>query len=171
MQSISRDGNKGIESLTKKHWGLATSETAGAMKSVIGTMSTGSKRAFEISKAWAIADTLISTAQGIAAGVKLGWPMAIPAVAWAAATGFAQLSAIKSQSYSGSGGGGGGSAPAAPQAAAPQAPAQGGGAGSGQTLTVDAIDPSAIFSGASMQAFGEKIHDFSKDGGQVVFAQ
>ena len=45
----------------------------------------------------------------------------------------------------------------------------GGGAQQSQTLSVAPIDPNAIFSGAQMQSFGESIHDFSKDGGKVVF--
>ena len=59
----------------KQDWGIAAKDTAGAMQNIVQTMSTGSKRAFEIAKAWAMADAIISTAQGIAAGVKLGWPM------------------------------------------------------------------------------------------------
>jgi hypothetical protein len=169
VQGIHAESNGAIQRLTKAHWGMATSETVGAMKSVVGTMATGSKKAFQISKAWAIADALISTFQGIAAGVRLGYPMAIPAVAWAAATGFAQLSNIKNQQFGGAGGAaasGGGTPAQAPN------PVGVGGAQAqqSQTLTVDSIDPNAIFSGASMQAFGERIHEFSKDGGQVVFS-
>jgi len=169
VQGIHAESNGAIQRMTKSHWGMATSETVGAMKSVVGTMATGSKKAFQISKAWAIADALISTFQGIAAGVRLGYPMAIPAVAWAAATGFAQLSNIKNQQFGGAGGAaasGGGTPAQAPN------PVGVGGAQAqqSQTLTVDSIDPNAIFSGASMQAFGERIHEFSKDGGQVVFA-
>ena len=173
MYGITRDGYKGIDKLTNDHWGAATTETVGAMKSVVGTMASGSKKAFEISKAWAIADALVSTFQGIAAGVKLGWPMAIPAVAWAAATGFAQVSAIKNQKFGGAGGAaasGNGAAATAPNpVGVGGATSSGGGASSSSTLTVAPIDPNAIFSGSAMQAFGERIHDFSKDGGKVIF--
>jgi hypothetical protein len=168
VQKIHSDSNGAIQRMTKSHWGTAGGETVGAMKSIVGTMAAGSKKAFQISKAWAIADALISTFQGMAAGVRLGFPMAIPAVAWAAATGFAQLSNIKNQQFGGSGGAAasGGGAPAQ----APNPVGVGGAqAQQSQTLSVDSIDPNAIFSGASMQAFGERIHEFSKDGGQVVF--
>jgi len=104
LTDMNRSAYEGIANLIALNWGKSAASTAGAIKSIVGTMATGSRKAFEISKAWALADALISTYQGIAAGVKLGWPMGIPAVAWAAATGFAQVSAIKNQSFGGAGG-------------------------------------------------------------------
>lgn len=49
---------------------------------------------FGESKAVAVAGALVNTYEGIAAGVKLGYPSAIPAVAMAAATGFAAVKNI-----------------------------------------------------------------------------
>jgi hypothetical protein len=49
---------------------------------------------FGESKALSVASALINTYQGISAGVKLGYPAAIPAVAAAAATGFAAVKNI-----------------------------------------------------------------------------
>lgn len=49
---------------------------------------------FGNNKALAVAGALIDTYQGIAAGVKIGYPAAIPAVAAAAATGFAAVKNI-----------------------------------------------------------------------------
>jgi len=49
---------------------------------------------FGESKALAVASALMNTYQGITAGVKLGYPMAIPAVLFAAATGFAAVKNI-----------------------------------------------------------------------------
>lgn len=60
---------------------------------------------FGESKALAIASALIDTYQGIAAGVKLGYPAAIPAVALAAATGFAAVRNILKTNKDGGGGG------------------------------------------------------------------
>jgi len=62
-------------------------------------------------KSLGIAQALINTYQGISAGVKLGYPAAIPAVAAAAATGFKAVKEITSQklpSISGGGDVGGG---------------------------------------------------------------
>ena len=51
---------------------------------------------FSESKELAIASALLNTYEGISAGVKLGYPMAIPAVAMAAATGFKAVQSILS---------------------------------------------------------------------------
>ena len=169
MYGIQLDHSKGMEGLINKQWGMAEATTFGAMRSIVSTMGQSNKKAFEMNKKFAIADAIISTAQGIAAGVKLGWPMAIPAVAWAAAQGFAQISAIKRQSFSGGGGGGASTAAAGGGQSQAATPSRASGGQSAGTLTVAPIDPDAIFSGSAMQSFGERIHEFSKDGGKVVF--
>lgn len=172
MQDMNRSAYEGIQNLIATRWGNAVASTAGAMKSILGTMATGSRKAFEASKAWAMADALISTYQGIAAGVRLGWPLAIPAVAWAAANGFAQVSAIKNQTFGGAGGAaaaGNGTPATAPNPIGVGGATGQGGGGQNQTLTVAPIDPAALFSGSSMQSFGNQIYNFSKDGGKVIF--
>lgn len=68
---------------------------------------------FGESKALAIASALINTYQGITAGVALGYPMAIPAVAIASLTGFAAVKNILKTNKDGGGGGGAASSPAA----------------------------------------------------------
>jgi hypothetical protein len=65
-------------------------------------------------KAISVASALISTYEGIAKGVKLGYPMAIPAVISAATTGFAAVKNILAVKVPNSGGGGGGSTPVTP---------------------------------------------------------
>jgi hypothetical protein len=65
-------------------------------------------------KAISVASALISTYQGIAKGVQLGYPMAIPAVIAAATTGFAAVKNILAVKVPNSGGGGGGSTPVTP---------------------------------------------------------
>jgi len=62
-------------------------------------------------KAISVATALISTYEGIAKGVKLGYPAAIPAVISAATTGFAAVKNILAVKVP-NGGGGGGTAPA-----------------------------------------------------------
>lgn len=169
MYDIEAGGAAGIEGLMEKKWGVVSSSTFGAMRDMVSTVSDGSKKAFEVSKKFAIADALISTYQGIAAGVKLGWPAAIPAVAWAAATGFKQISAIKSQTFGGSSSGSATTTTASTSSASSSSSSSSSSGTNSGTLTVAPIDPNAIFSGASMQAFGEKLYDYSKDGGKVVF--
>jgi chromosome segregation ATPase len=76
-------------------------------------------------KTLAISAALINTYLGITAGVKLGFPAAIPAVAIAAATGFSAVKNIIATKVPGAASGGGGnmSAPSV-SAAAPIAPPQ-----------------------------------------------
>jgi hypothetical protein len=72
-------------------------------------------------KALGVASATINTFQGISAGVKLGYPAAIPAVAMAAATGFAAVRNILAVKVPG--GGGGASAPSMATAAPSTMPA------------------------------------------------
>jgi hypothetical protein len=172
MQDLNRNAYEGIQNLISSKWGNAAASTAGAFKSILGTMAVQSKKAFEISKAWALADALISTFQGIAKGVAMGWPAGIPAVAWAAATGYAQVSAIRSQSFGGAGGAaasGNGTPATAPN------PVGVGGSTSGQQETrvmrVENVNPNSLFTGSSIRGLVEAIDNFRGDGGgKVVFA-
>lgn len=81
-----------------------TGEALGALSEVVGKeTATG--------KVLAVAQALINTYQGIAAGVKLGFPLAIPAVAAAAATGFAAVKNILKVKVPGKSGDSGGNIP------------------------------------------------------------
>lgn len=77
-------------------------------------------------KTLAVAGALINTYQGIAAGVKLGFPLAIPAVAMAAMTGFGAVKNILAVKTPGASGGASAGNMTVPNvsAAAPIAPAQ-----------------------------------------------
>lgn len=157
MRNIANSGYQGIQSVISQRWGAIAADTAGALQSIVGTMATGSKKAFEVSKAWALADALISTYQGIAAGVRLGWPQGIPAVAWAAATGFAQVTQIRNQKYGGAGGaaasgrGSPGEAPN-PVGVGGSSSAPSSGDGQGALISFSGIDPSKIYDGRQMIA-------------------
>jgi hypothetical protein len=95
-----------------------TADALVAVSSIIGKETAAGK-------ALAISAALINTYQGISAGVKLGFPAAIPAVALAAATGFSAVKNIIATKVPGgaSGGAGNMSAPNV-SAAAPIAPPQ-----------------------------------------------
>jgi len=151
MTELNRQAYDGIAGIIEQKWGKGAATTANAFKSILNTAATGSRKAFEISKAWALGDALVSTYQGIAAGVKLGYPAAIPAVAAASAVGFAQVSAIKNQSFGGGGGAAasGGGAPATapnPVNVGGDTGQAGGSTGSGQSVALQ-IDPDAIITG------------------------
>ena len=86
-----------------------------AVSGAISAVSSVIDESSSAGKSLGIAQALINTYQGIAAGVKLGFPAAIPAVAAATTTGFQAVKKIASQklpSASGRGSvGGGGGAP------------------------------------------------------------
>ncbi|MGM0934032.1 MAG: hypothetical protein ACQEWD_11365 [Bacteroidota bacterium] len=87
---------------------------AGSIANILGQES-------KMGKAFAITQALINTYQGISAGVKLGFPAAIPAVAAAAATGFGAVKNIVSTKIPTFPGvnTGGGSSPGAPRTTTP----------------------------------------------------
>jgi hypothetical protein len=94
----------------------ATVDTLNIVSDILGKESAAGK-------AMAISMALINTYQGIAAGVKLGFPLAIPAVLAAAATGFKAVKSIIATKIPGGGAsGGGGSAPSMGSIAAPIKP-------------------------------------------------
>lgn len=173
MNRIAVEGAGGVSQIMAMQWGNAVGSTAAAGKSMLESFSQSSRKMFEINKAWGIADAIVSTAQGIAAGVKLGWPMGIPAVAWAVANGAAQISRIRSTQF-----GGGGGTPTATTSA----PAQGqaapgtntlGGQESGRTLRIEGLRADSLYTGNQLQNLASNLEEFWNDGGgkgRVIFA-
>jgi hypothetical protein len=172
LEEMNKRTYDGIQGMIESRWGKSAASTAGALKSILGTMASGSRKAFEISKAWAMADALISTYQGIAKGVALGFPLGVPAVAWAAANGFAQVSAIRAQSFGGAGG-----AAASGNGTPAQAPnpiGVGGSTGQQQGGVVNTYRFEGLSSGSSVSADSvvAALKQAQKDGalrGNVVF--
>jgi hypothetical protein len=100
----------------------AVSSTAGQLADLAGKETAAGK-------ALAVAQALINTYLGISAGVKLGFPAAIPAVLAASVTGFKAVKSIMSVKVPGGGGGGsipGGGSPQSFSTALAQAPIQSG---------------------------------------------
>ena len=81
-------------------------------------------KATVVGKGISVATALINTYQGIAAGVKLGYPMAIPAVIAAAATGFAAVKNILSVKVPGKSSAASAATPSVASIVAPLQPAQ-----------------------------------------------
>jgi len=92
----------------------ATVDTLNILSDVLGKESAAGK-------AIAISSALINTYLGITAGLKLGFPLAIPAVLAASVTGFKAVKSIIATKVPG-GGGGGGSVPSMGSMAAPIKP-------------------------------------------------
>jgi len=153
MVNMNQKAYGAITNLIRNKWGDNAASVANSSKSIVNTIGANSKKAFKISKAWAISDALISTYQGIAKGVAAGYPMAIPLVAAAAATGFAQVQQIKSQSFGGAGSAaarGGGTPGQASNAIGIGGDTGGGGGSPEMTRTVVGINPDEMISGRTM---------------------
>lgn len=103
------------EAKLKEELAMRTSAALGALSEVVG-------RQTALGKTLAVAGALIDTYKGIAAGVKLGWPLAIPAVAYASATGFNAVKNILKTNVPGKSGGGGSAPSGTPSVSAPVAP-------------------------------------------------
>ena len=119
----------GIVEMTRKSQGMQAAVMAASFGSILSSTATFSKKAFKLNQAFAIGDAIVSAYQGISKTLA-AYPFPISA-AMAAAQGamaFAQVRAIKAQTFGGAGGGGGGASTALPGAVGttqtgPQAPA------------------------------------------------
>lgn len=100
---------------------------SGILGSMATLMDSGNKKMFAAGKVFAISKAILDTYSGIAASLKLGFPMGWVAAAATAVAGFANVAKIKNTQFGG--GGGGTSSPVKPnmesQAAAPAAAASG----------------------------------------------
>lgn len=116
-------------------------------------------------KLFARASIIADTAQGIAKGVSLGWPAAVPAIAFAVAGGKRAMDALNSSSMPSGGGSSLSSAPAATSAPSTSAPTQ-----SSFVIRLeglDAIPDDAILSGRFVKQIGEKLEQLSADGVRI----
>lgn len=86
--------NKKYNSDTKKNDKILADQKRAQSMSVLNDGLNALGQLFEGSKAIAVAQALVNTYQGITAGLKLGYPLAIPAVAFAALSGFAAVKNI-----------------------------------------------------------------------------
>jgi hypothetical protein len=114
----------------KKQSALSQIELLNAVANTAGILADVAGKETAAGKALAVAQALINTYQGISAGVKLGYPAAIPAVLAASVTGFKAVKSIIGVKVPGGGGGGtsipGGGSPQSFNASAAQAPIQSG---------------------------------------------
>jgi hypothetical protein len=91
----------------------------GATSDLLSKASDAIGKETGVGKTLALASALMNTYQGISAGVKLGYPQAIPAVAMASLTGFGAVKNIMAVKVPKSGGGGGGNSIGTPPPSAP----------------------------------------------------
>lgn len=170
---IQRSGYDAMNSIVAKGLGAEAGMVTDALGSMINSMSSQSKKAFEIKKALAISNAVVggydAAVMAWEAGMATGGPLA-PAVAAAytaaslAKTG-SQIAAIKSQSFGSGGGGsaGGGGGGTAPQAATSEAVRGTGGSG-GTIINIRGVDPSQIYTGEQIDGLISAINERGDQG-------
>lgn len=144
--------------------------TTGQILGNISTlMNTESRKMFEIGKAAGIANAVISTYQGAAKALELGWPLGPIAAAAITANGFAQVSAIRSQSF----GGGGGASGSTTQAINDQTSQVETRAQQEEqrttNLRVEGISRDSLFSGEQVMSTIEQLWKDGAGQGRVIF--
>lgn len=156
--------------ITAAQYGAAQSQAANIATSAYAGMasdiSSSLESVFGESKAFAIVSAIINSYEGFTKALAAYPPPFNYAAAGAVlASGLAKVAAIKRTNKSSSGGGGGGGSTAS---------ASGGGrsavpaAGTAQSLTVQGIDPGALFSGETVRELAGKLIEFQEDGGKVI---
>lgn len=150
----------------EQYHAAATQSMAGAANSTLGAMSQISgalAQAFEGNKAFAVANAIINTAEGVTKALAQGGMFAFPIAAALAVAGAAQVATILSASP------GGGSSVRAPSSSAPpmqNAPQrqQQERAPERMDITLRGLDKNAMYSGETLEAFLRAIEERSADG-------
>lgn len=158
----------------RQAWGKQQTSAVSQMFGDLATlMQSGSKKQFEIGKAAARAQTVMSTYEGAQkaytslAGIPIVGPaLGAAAAAAAVAAGGIRLQAINSTSF-GSGSvsaGASGSASAGATGAAQAAPQP----EQTRTMRIEQLDPNALVSGSFINTMAEKLVEFQQDGGRLI---
>lgn len=170
LADIRQRGLSAIEKFQAMSFDAQVKQVSGALADMTAGVANENKKMFEINKAAGIANAIVSAYQGIS--TTLGtypFPLSVAMAAAQAAAAFAQVSAIRSQSF-----GGGGAAPslAGGTPATPVTPVNGGTpqAQQSQVMRVEGLDRNSLFSGDAVETIARGLLDFQKDGGEVVFA-
>lgn len=140
--------------------------TGGLAKMTAGVAQQNEKL-FKLNKAAALAEAAVALPKAVLDSFKNagGYPWGLIPAAAMAATGLAQINAIRSATFNG---GGGGLAPS--QAGTPATPvaSAGGEGGPSRQLFIQGLDEGSLFSGKAVRRLLEEIGQASEDGTRVV---
>lgn len=185
MEALEEDHMKRMADIRKKGWSdiqkfqnSTLSKQVGQVSGYLADITAGvareNKAMFEINKAAGIANAIVAAYEGISKTLgAYPYPINIALAAAHAVAAFAQVSAIKSQSFSASAAapslaGGTPATPVTPVTGG--TPPAAGGGGGGSVLTVEGISEDQIFSGRTIRAIAERLAEHVRDGGTVQFA-
>lgn len=177
MSNMRLKGWKDIEQITSLSWKTQASIVSGSLADMTAGLASKNKTMFEINKVAAAANAAVRIPSMMAGAfdAMVGIPyvgpvLAVAAAAAAGAFGAAQVQSILSTSY----GSGAKSTSAGVPSAANSVP--GGDAGApapraqSHTLSVQGLDPGALFDGKTVRALAQQLVDYQRDGGKVVLA-
>ena len=139
-----------------------------ALQGLTTLMNSESRKMFEIGKAAAISQSLISTYQGMSKALELGWPLGPIAASAIGAAGFANVQSIRSQSF-GSGGSGGGASSNTQQVNADATPTGQQGGGQAGPNTIISLEGD-VFGRDQVRDLLERINEEGRDGGRITLA-
>ena len=174
MGEIRKKGWSDIQKFQNSTLSKQVDQVSGYLADITAGVARENKAMFEINKAAGIANAIVSAYEGISKTLgAYPYPINIALAAAHAAAAFAQVSAIKNQSFSA----GGGAAPslAGGTPATPVTPVTGGtpasaGGGGGSVLIVEGVGEDQLFSGRTIRAIAERLAEHVRDGGTVQFA-
>lgn len=160
ITSVRTRGMTDLEKFTNSSTKDQTKTVLGGLSDMLSGAAQHSKKAFKAQKAAAIGSALISAYEGISKTMgAYPYPVNVGMAAAHAAGAFAQVNAIRSQSFGGGGGGGGVAA-----SGGGAAPDTSGAASRGVNIDVESVNPDAILSGASVINLGRRMQEAIDDG-------
>lgn len=163
-----RDGVDARIAFTKMESGQKIATVLQSMEQITAGVAQYDKKAFQVNKLAAVANAIVNTAQGATKALAQGGFAGIAMAAAVIAAGAAQIGAIKRTQFEG---GGGGTTPSA-AGSTPVVngnPVQGSGSGTPRRLVVEGLNAATLLGGAGIRELAEKLLQFQKDGGEVVF--
>jgi len=166
LTEIRKKNMSDLERFTSQSYSKQAATVIASLANMTAGVAQHSKTMFEINKVAGIANAVVNTAQGVTQALAAyPPPISFVMAAAQAAAGLAQIQAIKSAQF---GGGGGapsiaGSTPATP--VSPVTSGAPGGASDQQTVRIQGLDPTSIFSGRQVV---DLLNSAVKDGAKLV---
>ena len=174
MGEIRKKGWSDIQKFQNSTLSKQVGQVSGYLADITAGVARENKAMFELNKAAGIANAIVSAYEGISKTLgAYPYPINIGLAAAHAAAAFAQVSAIKNQSFSSGGSAApslAGGTPATPVTPVTGGTPQSGGGSNGSVLIVEGVGEDQLFSGRTIRAIAERLAEHIRDGGMVQFA-
>lgn len=172
IAELRKKGMSDLEKFTNSSYSKQAGMISGYLADITAGVARENKAMFELNKAAGIANAIVSAYEGISKTLgAYPYPINLGLAAAHAVAAFAQINAIRSQSF-----GGGGAAPslAGGTPATPVTPVSGGtpqSAQPSQVIAIEGMGADQLFSGRAVRELIERLEDAHRDGStKVVFA-